>query len=44
MRHTFTSQILTTNEGHSLGLKMLGLTDSSMTLQKYAIYIPRKEY
>lgn len=43
MRHTFTSQMLSNNEDILWVSKMLGHKDSSMTLQKYAIYIPKKD-
>jgi len=40
MRHTFASQMLMNNESILWVSKMLGHKDSSMTLQKYARYIP----
>ena len=40
MRHTFASQMLMNNESILWVAKMLGHKDSSMTLQKYARYIP----
>lgn len=43
MRHTFASQMLMNNESILWVSKMLGHKDSSMTLQKYARYIPTKD-
>lgn len=42
MRHTFASQMLMNNEDILWTTQMLGHKDSSMTLEKYARYIPRK--
>ncbi|MDF1877413.1 tyrosine-type recombinase/integrase [Sulfurimonas sp. SAG-AH-194-L11] len=43
MRHTFASQMLMNNESILWVSKMLGHKDSSMTLQKYARYIPSND-
>ena len=43
MRHTFASQMLMNNESILWVSKMLGHKDSSMTLQKYARYIPTRD-
>ncbi|MFT5874165.1 MAG: integrase [Clostridium sp.] len=43
MRHTFASQMLMNNEIILWVSKMLGHKDSSMTLQKYARYIPSQD-
>jgi integrase len=43
MRHTFASQMLMNNESILWVSKMLGHKDSSMTLQRYARYIPTKD-
>lgn len=42
MRHTFASQMLSNNEDILWVSKMLGHKDSSITLQKYARYIPKE--
>jgi len=42
MRHTFASQMLMNGEDILWTAQMLGHKDSSMTLEKYARYIPRK--
>ncbi|MDD5373533.1 MAG: site-specific integrase [Sulfurimonas sp.] len=42
MRHTFASQMLMNNEDILWTSQMLGHKDSSMTLEKYARYIPQK--
>jgi len=43
MRHTFASQMLSNGEDILWVSKMLGHKDSSITLKKYARYIPRKD-
>ena len=43
MRHTFASQMLMNNEDILWTSQMLGHKNSSMTLNKYARYIPRKD-
>ena len=43
MRHTFASQMLMNNEDILWVAHMLGHKDSTMTLEKYARYIPRKD-
>ncbi len=43
MRHTFASQMLSNNEDILWVSKMLGHKDSSITLQKYARYIPQRD-
>lgn len=43
MRHTFASKMLMNNESILWVSKMLGHKDSSMTLQKYARYIPSQD-
>ena len=43
MRHTFASQMLMNNEDILWVAHMLGHKDSTITLEKYARYIPRKD-
>jgi integrase len=42
MRHTFASQMLMNGEDILWTSQMLGHKDSTMTLEKYARYIPQK--
>lgn len=43
MRHTFASMKISNGEDILWAASMLGHKDSSMTLEKYARYIPRKD-